>query len=46
MHQMIEKKKPVQKKKVDRPMGVAPEFIADLVLKKMVSLRIFIKLMH
>ena len=35
MHQMIEKKKPVQKKKVDRPMGVAPEFIADLVLKKM-----------
>mgnify|MGYP003145870672 FL=1 len=35
MHQMIEKKKPVQKKRTEKPLGVAPEFIADLVLKKM-----------
>jgi len=35
MHQMIEKKKPVQKKRAEKPLGVAPEFIADLVLKKM-----------
>ena len=37
MHQMIEKKKPVQKKKkvADRSMGVAPELIEDAVLKIM-----------
>ena len=36
MHQMIEKKKPVQKKKqVERPVGVAPELIEDAVLKIM-----------
>ena len=35
MHQMIEKKKPVQKKKVERPAGVAPELIEDAVLKIM-----------
>ena len=36
MHQMIEKKKPVQKKKqVERPVGVAPEVIEDAVLKIM-----------
>ena len=35
MHQMIDKKKNVKKKVVDRPTGVAPELIEDAVLKIM-----------
>jgi len=42
---MIEKKKPVQKKKkVERPTGVAPELIEDLVLKKMGKPKNFYKI--
>ena len=35
MHQMIEKSKPVQKKKTVRSAGVAPELVEDAVLKIM-----------
>ena len=41
MHQMIDKKKNVKKKVVDRPTGVAPELIEDAVLKIMGYPKIF-----
>jgi len=35
MHQMIDKKKNIKSKKVDSPLGVAPELVEDAVLKIM-----------